>query len=35
MSDRDIETAKQAVNDYSQKELPKPEGYEDIVKACE
>lgn len=35
MSDRDIGTAKQAVNDYSQKELPKPEGYEDIVKACE
>lgn len=35
MTDKDIETARQAVNDYSQKELPKPEGFEEIIKACE
>ena len=34
-SDSDIETAKQAVNNYQNKELSKPEGYLNIIKACE
>ena len=34
LSDKDIETAKQAVNDYKNKSLSKPEGHLDIEIAC-